>query len=180
MAVRNVQWFPFYQSESAQFSTGKLGGVAELTFSLDTYPTFWYGYRVTVSYELPDEFWSLNYDFKKLMLDGGVDLDISTSFDLTQQNITRGGGTSHTINITGSRGTAWHSFAVPYGLRGGNNIKVTHRRLSSYPPLVVAAQVVGEVVPTVYGTLVLARGVEGEGAGMPPLPGSTGYPGSAG
>ncbi len=172
----NVQWFPIYEGSSAQFENGDLGQAVDITFALDTFPAFWYGLRVVVSYELPAEFWRTNYGFKQLMNQGGVPLDMSTKIELTQQNITRGSTTVHTATVTGANGVNWHPFTVPYPFRGGNNVILKFRRLSSFPELVDdQGEVIGKVAPTVHATLLMARGVEkGATSAMPPPPAGSG------
>jgi len=151
------QWFPLYHTEKAQFAlegsaSGARGATARVSFSLESLPHILYGISIWITYELIDEFFVANPDFKRNMRDGGVDFDFTIKITFTQQNITI--NPTPIASIQGFNNVNIHPFTAPYPLSGSNNIAVDLTRLSSYP---TAA---GETVaPFAHITLLTTRGV---------------------
>lgn len=159
--------YPGYNATSGEFRlgsqpSGAAGAKVKLTLSLNNAPQILYGLRSVVTYELPDEFFSRNYDFKRQMAQGHVDSDMLMRVNLTQQNITQ--EATHLRTIVGSDGFNWHPLPSPYLFQGGNNVIVESERLSSYPTLrwsINDVEFTAQVFPTVHITLVINEFVGG-------------------
>jgi hypothetical protein len=153
--------------------SGDEGAECKFEFSLDNYPDIIYGLRGTVVYALPAAFENENFNFRQLMKQGGVDEGFDIEVTLTQSNITTGWVPAP--NFWGSQGINWHPLAVPYMLRGGNNVTVKARRTISYPhPTFGDPEQTLNVAPTLKLTLVTGVLVADTMPGS--APGSTGAP----
>ncbi len=158
--------FPGYIGKSGQFLLGKTpsgraGAKVKLTLTLNNAPQIVYGVRLTVSYELPLDFFAANPGFKRDMREGGVDDDFDVQITLTQQNITQ--DTVHVRAVQGADGRNWHPFPAPYLFQGGNNVVIVAERKTSYPDVTTGEDPVVTVVitPTLSGALVLNEFVGG-------------------
>lgn len=153
--------------------SGDVGAEVKLDFSLDNYPDIIYGIRGVVEYSLPEAFENDHLDFRMLMAAGKVDEAYTVEVTLTQSNITVGPIAAATF--WGSGGINWHALAVPYKLRGGNNVVIKARRTVSYPhPTFGDPEQTLLVTPTLKVTMVTGVLVADLMPGS--APGSTGAP----
>lgn len=151
--------FPLYYQGSGQFKVGAnpsgvAGAIAQVAIEINNYPHIAYGFRVVNTYSLPSAFVVANPFFRMGLLLGGTDDDQTIEINFAQQNIT-----ARAINqraFQGLAGINWHPFAVPYFLRGGNNMKLTFTRVTTYPTVNDGEEppVDVEIFPTVDVTLV--------------------------
>lgn len=150
------QGFPLYYSTSAPFldsegkPSGGAGAVAELVKELNNFPHIFYGVRLRNVYPMPSI--DLADEFKAVKL---LDADQVVDIDLAQQNVTAQAilqdGLVGGINDAGQT-AHWHPFPHPYLMAGGNEIRLTVRRLTGYPDLAEDEP----VLPTIRLTLVTA------------------------
>jgi hypothetical protein len=160
-----MQKFPIYYPGNAQFQdqdgqpSGLIGAQAIVEIGLNNRPHEIIGIRVQNVYALPAE---RPQDPDLCCLLDRLDGEQLVSLDLAQQNVIVESMLQTTL--TGKNGIHWHPFACSYPFRGGNNLRLTFRRLTSYPP---------EFFPVVHVTAVGWVWVSDElPAGAPP---STGF-----
>lgn len=153
--------------------SGDVGAEFKTEFSLDNYPDIIYGIRAVSIYALPAEWENAHLDFRMLMAQGKLDEAYDVEITLTQSNITTGWIAAPTF--FGSEGINWHALAVPYMLRGGNNVTFKARRTVSYPHPTFGDPVQTlNITPTLKVTVVTGVLVADLMPGS--APGSTGAP----
>jgi len=165
-----TQVAPFLLNEVA---SGAAGATAAVDFPLNNRPSHVYGLRFAVFYDLPEDFERDNYDFRERMRNGGTDGGFTVRIEPTQTNITA--DPTPMENVQGHAGVNKHPFPAPMLFRGGNDIRVTCRRLISYP-VVLTGDPAEEfrITPTIHLTLVSGQLVTDLFPQGPP--GSTGIP----
>ncbi len=161
MQKKNVQWFPVYYPMGPKAflnSDGTPGGgvaaIAELTKELPNWPILFLGLRLTNVYPLPDGLDEAGLAYYTAMK-RWVDNEQTVEINLSQQDIT--GGPTLQVQLTGNGGFYWSPFGVPFPMAGGNNIRITVRRISPYPLLNDVP-----VTPEVFGTIIGAQARESE------------------
>lgn len=151
--------FPFDYGVSAPFLNGQgqpsgvAGAVVELTREINNFPHVFYGVRIENVYELPDV--DLIEPWKAAR---AVDFQQTVRVELAQQNVTAQPIVQSTL-IGGHSGDGggvvhWHPFQRPYALAGGNEIRITVQRLTSYPLLSTDPEIA--VLPVCHVTIVTA------------------------
>lgn len=155
--VYTPEEFPLYYESTEEFTdgdglpSGARGAVAEHLIELNNYPHIAYGLRVVNHYALDQAFLNANPGFKAFVEDGGFNEEQRVAIDFAQQNITA--RPIHQRTLTGKGGINWHPFPTPYLLRGGNQVRVTIRRLQNYPQFLVGEEL-RDILPTAEVTLV--------------------------
>lgn len=198
-----MQRFPIYYEGVAQFKnadgepSGAAGSEALVEIGLNNRPHEIVGVRVVNVYEVADLYEQIEYPVP------GVDPPVTTresipvagfnlpsgdaccflerldgdqlmTLQLAQQNVIV--RNLHQRTMTGKAGVHWHPFACAYPFRGGNNIDLTFRRLTSYPAPVNAQDEL-LLAPSVFVTVLGWVWVSDEGVEpQPPAPPSTGFP----
>jgi hypothetical protein len=150
----NAQYPIYYPMEGRPFMVGSVqsgaaGAMAKLSHSFSNNPHKVYGIRISNTYDLPTNdgdaptadqmaLWQLCRE---------IDDDQEVQLELSQISIF-----AQFVNqkqLVGARGIHWHPFACPYVIAGGNDFKLTVRRLTPYPE--IGGQ---QILPYVSATLV--------------------------
>lgn len=186
--LRKAQTFPVYYPAEAEFTAGDqpggnpsglVGATARLTFTINTRPHGFLGIRLRNVFEVPEfPLATVPATYFPRWADlHALDVDQDVRVELAQQNILMD-RTDQALFVGGpgiGGSFVWHPFPCPYPFRGGNNVRVTVTRTTSYP-LVTNAQEqdVEGIFPVCKAVLVGYSYVTGSiEEGAPP---SSGFP----
>jgi len=162
--------FPFYYGRAAQFllngaPSGAIGAEAQLTISVNNWPQVATALRFFTTYQIDDE----DFQNDPAVYNNLRPLDdhITVEVTLAQQNIT-----SQPLAVPilqGVGGTVYHPLVSDYLWRGGNQITIRARRLTSYPGTFSVP-----ITPTLHAGIVVVVGISDQLPGS--APGSSGRP----
>lgn len=135
-----------FQPPSSESPQVIAGSVARITIPLTTRPYALTSIRIRNVYEIPEvDFNGTTFQPPQLVdYFARIDDDQDVKVELAQQNVVV--DPANQALVQGAKGIHWHPLACPYPFRGGNNVVLTIRRRTAYPPEV--AQVVVQAVLT--------------------------------
>ena len=157
-----MQKFPIYYPGAGEFQdadgnpSGAAGSEATVEIGLNNRPHEIVGVRIVNVYErvvpvpeIDTGDVELPQNVETCCLLGDLDDDQTVQIDLAQQNVIV--RAIHQRTLCGKQGIHWHPFPCSYPFRGGNNMFVRLRRLTSYP-----AAVLPKVRVTVIGWMYVS------------------------